>query len=72
MKILWPFAVCFAYYGIVIFYSFSTEAAKPFLPGPYSCSDSGVIMIVRIDYMYFCQKRPSWIPKREILIKRLT
>jgi len=56
MKILWPSAVWFAYYRIALFYSFSTKAAKSFLPCSYSSNDSIVIVIVCIDNMYFCQK----------------
>jgi hypothetical protein len=71
MKILWPSAGWFTYYRIALFYSFSTKAAKSFLPCSYSSNDSIVIVIVCIDNMYFCQKGlPASI--REFLIKRLT
>src|SRR5918992_5274626 len=72
VKILSPSAVCFAYYSVLIFYSFSTEAATSFLPCGYSSQNSVVIVIVYIYDTYLCQKDLLWLSKSVFLIKRLT
>ena len=56
VKILSPSAVCFTYYSVRIFYSFSTKAATSFLPCGYPSQNSIVIVIVYIYDTYLCQK----------------